>query len=118
MTAFITLTSHVKEHPQQRRGIKSNTHIECGFIINDGELHNVGIHRLLRVGEKEERKLVLSSAFRKTTLLSFQVYPTTWEESLSCPTKQNTHKETGVTAHAKATMPGTPSLHWLSQAVS
>lgn len=47
----------MKEHSQQHRGIKSNTHIECGLIIYNGELHNVGIHWLLRVGEEGREKI-------------------------------------------------------------
>lgn len=98
---------------QQHRGIKSNTHIECGLIIHDGELHNVGIHWLLRVAEEGRKKIGFKFSLqeKKTTLLSLQVHPTTWEESLSCTTKQNIHKETRVTAYAKAAMPGTPSLY-------
>lgn len=48
---------HVKEYPQQRKGIKSITHIERGLIIHDGQLHNVGIHWLLRVGEEGRKKI-------------------------------------------------------------
>lgn len=112
--------THMKEHPQQHKGIKSNTHIECGFIIYNGELHNVGIHWLLRVAGKGRKKIWFKFSFqeKKPTRLSLQVHPTTWEESLSYTTKQNIHKETRVTSHAKAAMPVTPSLCWLSQAVS
>lgn len=109
-----------KSITKQHGGIKSNTHIECGLIVYDGELHNVGIHWLLRVGGEGRKKIgfKFSLQVKNPTLLTFQVYPTTWEESLSCPTKQNTHKERGVIARAKAAMPWTPPLYWLSQAVS
>lgn len=108
----------MREHPQQHRGIKPSTHIECGLIIHNGELHNVGIHWLLRVEEEGRKKNGFKfSLWGKKSLLCFPVYPTTWEESLSCPIKQNTHKEAGVTAHAKTATPETPP-YWLSQAVS
>lgn len=98
---------------------ESNTHIECGFIIYDGELHNVGIHWLLS-GRGEDKK---ENCFMFRLQEAKNPYPylpkfATWEESLSCSTKQNTHKATAVTAHTKAATPGTASPYWLSQAAS
>lgn len=36
---------------------------------------------------------------KQTKYLSSKVYPATWEDFLSCPTKQNAHKGTVVTSH-------------------
>ena len=47
----------MKKHQQQHREIKPNTHIECGLIIYDGELHNVGIYWLLRVAGEGRKKI-------------------------------------------------------------
>lgn len=66
---------HVKERPQEHRGIKSNTHIECGLIIYDGEFHNVGIHWLLRVGGKGRKKVGFKFSIQEKKTIIFPSLP-------------------------------------------
>lgn len=109
----------MKEHLQQHRGVKPSTHIECGLIIHNGQLHNVGIHWLLKVGQKRRKKngFKFSLQGKKNTIMFPSLHNHLGRISvLSHKTEYTSISR--ITAHAKTTRPGTCSPYWLSQAVS